>query len=266
MPGEERVKRGEIEFSHRKFISHSLKNVYKLTPEERKGLKVVLDPGLRFAGRLLSADGTPSVGTLVEVESGKSYRRAAITDDKGQFELQGLNRGKAKLTAHAIPRREKLRESLDMERDRTDAVLKLQPVVLKEEPEVATVLGMKLIPLNEEIMDLFDTHDPRGLIVLETGEHIKSILDIHDLKPGDHLFGITYNNEQERIHRCYSVRQFVQLLLDLTNRQTITKGGTYSCALRWSYRDIEHVGTTGGLLKLSEEDIAILRAFLANTK
>lgn len=266
MPGEEAGKRGQIEFSHRQFISHSLKNVYQLTPEERKELKVVLDPGLRFAGRLLCADGTPSVGTLVEIEGEKYYRRAAMTDDQGRFELQGLPHGKAKLTAHAIPRREKYREAIVLERDRTDAVLKLQPVVLKEAPEVATVLGMKLIALNEELMDLFDTNELGGLVVLDPGEHIKSILHIHALKPGDQLFAVTYTNKEEETHRCSTVRQLVQLLLDLPNRQAIAKGGTYSCALRWVYRDTEHTGTTGGLLKLSEEDIATLRAYLEKTK
>ena len=73
--------------------------------QDLPGLDQVLPEGGRIVGRLLDDDGLPLVGVRVDAEgtvAARSYRRKAITDSTGAFDVQGLEAPGAASEAYSL--------------------------------------------------------------------------------------------------------------------------------------------------------------------
>jgi hypothetical protein len=173
--GDDKASQGELGFRHPDYSRQLIQDIYKLTPEQQTSLRVVLSRGLQIAGQLMNQDGLPATNVMVEAHDSQKDRKATLTDEQGRFAIAGLAAGEARVRAHALGLRQKIDQKLSLAQDQHGLRLRLQPAPLPANLETATIFGMKLANINEELGQLYDHERQHGVVVIDPGTRFKNL-------------------------------------------------------------------------------------------
>lgn len=244
-PADFRKGRGLVVFEHRCLRRTKIENVYMLPKVEREELRVVMESGTMVKGRILSQQGQPVSGVMVEARFDEpNERKAVITEDNGKFVLRGLPEAKCTLVAHDRERQQKVKDVLVLKKDYEDLQLQLKPLPpMKTGPSVH-VLGMELIDLNNKLSDVYDLPRETGVLVLDPG-NTHARLKIESLAKGD-CFWLVGDAQ------ITSVREFVHELLRNVQRR---HDGSGSCRVVYFFRRVDSTGTSTQFIELTSDDL-----------
>jgi RNA polymerase sigma-70 factor (ECF subfamily) len=252
-PGYKGQYRGEIEFKHPKFRRATIDDVYALTEADRGAQKIVLNRGHIVSGRVVSSAGNFVAGVMVEARF-KDYtqRRAVITDQAGCFTLEGLpSDGECTLLVHDKKLKEKSRRKLEMSGDPVFEIT-LEPIVLKTEPEVVQLLGMKLANVTEELRDAYDLYEASGVLILDPGiAHAR--LGIGALEEGYRFWDVG----------DAKIKTIAEMAREILKE--VEAGPDHGVRVVFDFAEVGFAGTRTSSLKLTEADLDELRKFVAQT-
>lgn len=238
---------GLLIFTHPKYYTVVIKDIYALTAEQRRNLRLVMTKGRTIKGQLQDADGKPVANVMVDVDFAKE-RKATISGQDGSYGLYGLPEGECTIIAHDLKARQKVRQRLLLSKDLDDWVLKLSRIETARKRPI-TVLGMKLVDMTAPLRDEYDLYGDGGAIVLDPGAN-QSRLKIGRLVEGDRFWMVG--------ETCISsVEEFVMQILRNVKRRP---DGSGSCRVVYDLRRVDIRGTNTQYLELRAEDLRELEA------
>ncbi|MEN6406591.1 MAG: carboxypeptidase-like regulatory domain-containing protein [Thermoguttaceae bacterium] len=240
--------KGRLMFTHPKYCTIIITDVYALPEKQRRNLQIAAAKGKAIQGRILDADGKPAADVMVEVNFAKE-RKATISGRDGSFGLYGLPDGECTMTAHALNTRQKASQSITLNKDRNDLVLKMSRIETSHKSQPVMLLGMKLVDVNPALKGEYDLFDDRGVIVLDPGPN-HARLHIGNLVEGDCFWMV--GNTQIR-----NIEDFVVQLLRNVQRRS---DGSGNCRVVYSLRRIDILGTNTQYIELKADDLKELEA------
>ena len=93
------VTKGRLSFFHADYIEQEIDDVYKLPPNGRTALRIVLATGRKIAGTLADDAGRPVAGVMVKAIGGNGTRKATLTDAQERSVCRACRKGKS----HSAP-------------------------------------------------------------------------------------------------------------------------------------------------------------------
>jgi hypothetical protein len=164
---EDGVSKGLVVFRHRDYVESRIENVYSIAPNQRDALRLVFTAGHKIAGTVAGADGQHVANAIIKVvgPAGRN-RKATSTDASGRFTLRGIAKGPAILSGWVCNSRQRIQQSIVVDRDQDNMELRLQRVVLPSDLKTYSVLGMQLANAIPELKTTYDLYDRRGSSLL----------------------------------------------------------------------------------------------------
>ena len=87
-----------------------------------------MEQGRTVKGTVLTQDGKPIAGVMVEACFDDTHeRKAVVSGANGQFTLEGLPNGKCTLIAHALELEQKIKHTLSLTKDDEGVQMRLLP-------------------------------------------------------------------------------------------------------------------------------------------
>ena len=155
--GDFKMGRGEVEFVHPKLRTTTIEDVYGLPDAKRQQLRVVMEQGITVKGTVLTQDGKPLAGVMVEACFDEPQaRKAVVSGANGQFALEGLPNGKCALIAHALELQQKIKHTLSLTKDDEGVQMRLLPIPAMQGTPSVHILGMELVDLNDQLRDVYE--------------------------------------------------------------------------------------------------------------
>jgi hypothetical protein len=177
-----------IEFSHPDYVYAKLEDMHLLPPEQRLNFVVRMRTGQKISGRVVDESGRSVAGALVETVFAKpttggvvypdlrfDYRKAALSDQNGNFELRGLVSAVERLQVFkgGGAGAQMLIGSSD-----TGMAATTQPVSVVVRPlvrpgmKVHELLGMKLVDVDAQMSQELAEVLPGGIMVIDPGTNV----------------------------------------------------------------------------------------------
>jgi beta-lactamase regulating signal transducer with metallopeptidase domain/protocatechuate 3,4-dioxygenase beta subunit/5-hydroxyisourate hydrolase-like protein (transthyretin family) len=254
---EHETEKGVVSVFHPDYVRASLDDVYALSADEQKSLRIVLPTGYTVTGVVLDTEQKPVANIMVEAakeETGKSSdRKATTTDAAGKYTLRGLPQALITFRAHDMKRHERVVVPIAVNTDSPDSKLFLQPVSLKSEPQKVNVLGMTLTDLTPELRGIYDVYSEHGALILDPGKN-SARLGAGELAEG---YCFIMAGDYKPI---VDVRGFLETVI--ADSET-SFAHQYGCRVVYTCRTLEFVGTNTQYLKLTDADLRELRETLA---
>ena len=251
---------GRLTFRNEIKLTSIIGNVYALSAAERTNLHVTLIAGHNVKGTITSADGHPSVNTVVEaVPADKmAAQRTGMTDGEGRFVIRGLPDGEISVCAHSALFDQQVRKTVQLAGANMELNLPLEPVVFKNPPKPVTLLGMKLANVTPELQSVYNLDYATGVIILDPGiNHLR--LGIGKLSQGE-CFWIVGDRQIKNLREMVTEILRIDAIAPLGDPNEGCHG---SVRVVYDYRN--GVGTNTQRLKLTDVDRAELKSFLFAT-
>ena len=251
---------GRLTFRNEIKLTSIIENVYALSAAERTNLHVTLSAGHEVKGTITSADGHPSVNTVVEaVPADKmAAQRTGVTDGAGGFVIRGLPDGEISICAHSPVFDQQVRKTIQLAGADMELNLPLEPVVFKDPPKPVTLLGMKLANVTPELQSVYNLDYATGVIILDPGiNHLR--LGIGELSQGE-CFWVVGDRQ---------IKNLREMVTEILRIDAIAPPGDPNEGCRGNvcvvYDFRNGVGTNTQRLKLTDADRAELKSFLFAT-
>ena len=248
---------GRLTFRNWAKLTRSIKNIYALSAAERTNLHVILSSGHEVRGIITSADGQPSIHTVVEAvpADNRAAQRTSLTDIKGRFVLPGLPDGEVSIQAHTPAFDRQARKTVQLAGTIVKVDLALEPVVLKDPPKPVTLLGMKLANVTPELQAVYNLDSSTGVVILDPGtNHLR--LGMGELSQGERFWVVGDGQ----------IKNLRELVTELLRIDAIAPPGdpNEGChgSVRVVYVSRNGTGTNTQRLKLTDADRADLKSFL----
>lgn len=246
------ISEGLVNFSHPKYVIRRIDDVYSVVENERPGMRIILSTGYKVSGTVRDVASNPLPRVMIKaIRTADSHRKAVMTDANGKFALQGLPEGPTVLSARALDIQQKIQLPIVVHSDTHDLDVRLRAISLPPNLESFTVLGMRLADLTPELKGAYDHSDNGGALILDPGPNSERWM-IGKLAQG-------YNFWMVGNKRIASVREFVEQILSEANAQ---KSDKYSIRVVYSFSRLDFDGTNTQYLKLTKDDIALLKTVL----
>ncbi len=245
---------GQLTFQNPTKLTSVIKNVYTMSETERTNLYVILGSGHEIKGVITSTAGHPSAKTVVEaVPADKAAaQRTSWTDDEGRFVIRGLPDGEMSVRTHSSAFDQQARKTVRLAGADAEVNLRMDLVVLKNQPKSVSLFGMKLADMTPELQTVYDLDSPTGALILDPGvDHLR--LGIGDLSQGER-FWIVGGRE---------IKNLQEMVAELLRVDAIAPPGDPNEGCHGSIRVVyayRRGGTNTQRLKLTDEDIAELKS------
>jgi uncharacterized GH25 family protein len=263
-----------IEFRDRDRLYAKIEDVQVLPPEQRGDLHVKLLDGEKVSGRVVDSAGKPVAGAMVQTIFGRknraddfeireAYRKAAVTDAAGKFELRGLPPAVADLQVRRMDGAGPIlvgRLEIDL-RDATKigaAEVIAQAFVLPPGKVVHELFGMKLIDADEELRDLLFLYDSDRVMILDPGADSQR-LDIGNLQRGDAFW-------MAGEVRIEDFNEFARTILELCEEQKRKGSSRLSARVVYNFDRPDSSGSNTQMMALTDADLVELRAAVKGQK
>ena len=247
--------KGVVEFFHPHFLNYEIADIYTIPENERVEMKIVLRSGHKISGTVLDHLGKPVPIVMVKVmlEDGE-YRKAVMTDENGTFCLRGLASGVTKLSVISFEISQKYQVTLPLKEDWENYEVRLESISASKDLKTYSVLGMQLTALTPELAKAFEfDSDSKGVLILDPGRN-SDRLNIGKLEKG-YYFWCVGGGDQD----ITSVADFVKQILD---KAVAKDDGERSVRIVYSLSTLEFDGSNTQYLRLTDEDVKQLQAFL----
>jgi hypothetical protein len=191
----------EIEFRHPDYVYGRLEDVHLLPPEQRLNFVVRMRTGRTIFGRVVDESGRGVAGALVETVFGKpsssgldntdfqtDFRKAVLSDGKGNFELRGLVSVMCRLEAvgHGGAGSEILVGDAEFgtwAATTRPASVMVRPFV-RPGMKMHELLRMKLVDVDAQMSPELAQVHPGGIMVIDPGTNV-ALLSLGKLEPGN---------------------------------------------------------------------------------
>jgi hypothetical protein len=251
---------GRLTFRNETKLTSIIENVYALNELERTNLHVTLSAGHEVKGTVTTADGNPSVNTVIEAlpTDKMAAQRTGVTDGEGRFVIRGLPDGGISVCAHSPSFDQQVRKTAQLAGVDMELNLPLEPVVFKDPPKPVTLLGMKLANVTTELQSVYNLDYATGVIILDPGiNHLR--LGIGELTQGECFWVV---GERQ-------IKNLRELVTEILRIDAIAPPGdpNEGCheSIRVVYDYRNGAGTNTQRLKLTDADRAELKSFLLAT-
>ncbi|WP_165066712.1 M56 family metallopeptidase [Paludisphaera rhizosphaerae] len=249
----------EVLFTHPDHVDVRTSNLYNLSENERKSLRVVMARGSRLSGTILDSSGAPVPGVVVGAEANGggpgaasgSTRKSTTTDATGKFVLRGVarKRNTIRVLSTAIGQKTMVRK--DVDGDEEGIAIDLKPMELPSTFKSHEVLGMKLTEMTPELRKAYEIYTDKGVVVMDPGA------DSYRFGIGRLAKGYTFWMVGRT--QVGTVQEFVKQLIAEAER-----GGNTPAHVRVVYCFVgaEQEGTNTQYLNLTPADVDQLKAAL----
>ncbi len=171
-----------LSVDHPDFCNARLDDVRALTPEQTANLHVTLRDGQVLKGGVVDPEGKGLPGVMVQAvfkkDDESDFRKAALTDADGQFELRGLTSAVASVQALVTDPKYPLlsgQVSVNLTKPSEPITIHATPIVIAPGQTVHELFGMKLVDADKDLHARFFLYSPQRLIILDPGPHFASI-------------------------------------------------------------------------------------------
>jgi hypothetical protein len=248
-------RRVRLDFVHADFLYTRLEDASALSPAIQSDLHVMLRDGKRFSGSVVDAAGKPVAGALVQVMFDRKhadYRKTAITDAQGKFELHGLPQAEGDVQARKTDSPDILVGSVhvNLYQDAKPETVALHPLILSDKTVVHELFGMKLVDVDEKLQSQLDLYDSSGVLILDPGANFKR-LDIGTIQAGDYFWMV--GND-----RVKNFDEFAKHLLDSCREQQKRGRSNFLERVVYGLTRDDFEGTNTEQIRLDENDLAEL--------
>ncbi len=256
-----------LEFRHPDFLYGRLEDINLLPPEQRCDLHVRLRDGKSIAGRAVDGSGKPVAGAIVEAVYGRpargrpgdssvrrNYRKQAVTDATGKFELHGLPSSETvvqiRRTDPALPLLwgQATVNLLELGKPAPVEVV-ARPIELPPGKVVHTLFGMKLVDVDDEVRNQLSLNPFETVLILEPGPNATR-LGLGEAEQGDCIWLV----DDARIR---DTNDFARHLLATCEAQK--RAGWTTFPVNVTYNGLRAGDKNGyARMRLTEEDLAEL--------
>ena len=256
--------KGTLDFAHPERVAVRIEDVYAMSAQERRALRIVMPVGLRLQGTIRHANGEPAVGVLVAAYAGESNtgRRGAFADEEGRFVLRGLTPGKLILRAHSGEHLSFVRREITLLRHEDDFDLRLEAAPIAHTAKREEILGLELVYMPPKARAHFEFYERHAMLITAVTDEAPEELKRY-ARVGDILWRVGRIHVESVRDVARGVVKRVDWWTEITSRNNRPPPAQYSIGFVIGMRRPDLDGTYTGSLKLPAAQGDAFRRYLA---